>query len=192
MVEYCRKKEKAPLGMATTGGAIIFPITYILSDLFSEAYGYRWSRITCYLAFAMSIIMVLSFQIAIAIPAPNYWVDQEAFKTILGSTPRILFASLIGYVVGDMMNDKVFRRMRGNQKNMKGFGVRAVLSSLVGECCDSSIFVMIAFAGTLPTKTLAIMAFTQVILKVGYEIVILPLTIYFTKKTIEYERAALD
>ena len=53
------KQVLLPFGITMTGAVFIFPITYILSDLFSEVYGYRWSRITCYLAFAMNLLMVL-------------------------------------------------------------------------------------------------------------------------------------
>ena len=37
---------------------IVFPITYILSDVFSEVYGYKWSRRTAWLAFAMNLFIV--------------------------------------------------------------------------------------------------------------------------------------
>ena len=61
------KQVLLPFGITMTGAVFIFPITYILSDLFSEVYGYRWSRITCYLAFAMNLLMVLLFSLVISI-----------------------------------------------------------------------------------------------------------------------------
>ena len=59
------KQVLLPFGITMTGAVFIFPVTYILSDLFSEVYGYRWSRITCYLAFAMNLLMVLLFSLVI-------------------------------------------------------------------------------------------------------------------------------
>ena len=70
---------------------------------------------------------------------------------------------------------------------MKGYGVRAILSSLAGEICDSCIFIPVAFIGALPVREMAIMAVTQVCLKVGYEIVILPLSTLICKKVREHE-----
>lgn len=173
-----------------TGAVIVFPITYILSDLFSEVYGYKWSRITCYLAFAMNILMVILFEIAIYTPAPSYWLNQEAFKTVLGSSPRTLIASMLAFVFGDWANDKIFARMKKKHADeIKGFGARAILSSVVGEMCDSLIFIPVAFIGSMPFKTLVIMGITQVCIKTLYECIILPLTTFFTKKACEYEKS---
>lgn len=183
------KQFALPFSITMTGAVIIFPITYILSDLFSEIYGYAWSRKTCYMAFLMNLLMVGAFQLAIILPPASFWQGQEAFKATLGSTPRILFASLIAYVVGDFANDKVFAKMKAkHETTLKGFGARAILSSFVGEVCDSCIFIPLAFAGTMPLKALAIMGVTQTTLKVTYEILILPVTKICTRKVLEYER----
>ena len=184
------KQFQLPFGITMTGAVIIFPVTYILSDLFSEVYGYRWSRITCYLAFGMNLLMVLFFQIAIATPAPSYWLNQAAFATVLGNTPRVLAASLAGYVLGDLVNDKVFRRMKGRHPDStKGYGARAIISSVFGEAVDSAVFIPIAFWGTMTAETLLVMGITQVTLKVLYEIIILPLNRYVTNKVLSYEQS---
>lgn len=176
------KQFLLPFGITMTGAIIVFPITYILSDLFSEVYGYKWSRFTCYLGFAMNVFMVLVFQAAIATPAPDYWMNQEAFQTVLGSTPRILIASLLAFVVGDFVNDRVFRRMKAKHEGMNGFASRAILSSFCGEVVDSVIFIPLAFIGQMPVKALLTMGITQVCLKVGYEIIIVPITAAITNR----------
>ena len=104
-----------PFGITMTGAIVIFPITYILSDVFSECYGYKWSRITCYLAFAMNLLMVAVFTLTINLPAPSYWGNQEAYQTVLGNTPRVLVSSLLAYVVGDFVNDKIFQKMKSKK-----------------------------------------------------------------------------
>ena len=186
------KQVLLPFGITMTGAVFIFPITYVLSDLFSEVYGYRWSRITCYLAFAMNLLMVLLFSLVIVTPAPDYWTNQEAFQTVLGSTPRVLAASLLAFILGDMVNDKVFRRMKKNHPNeLKGFGWRAILSSLVGELVDSLIFLPLAFLGQMPIATLAVMTICQVGIKTGYEVVILPITRLVVKLVSKYENKEL-
>ena len=95
---------------------------------------------------------------------------------------------MLAFLFGDWANDKVFAKMKEKHLNeMKGFGARAILSSLIGEMCDSLIFIPIAFMGTMPFETLVIMGITQVSLKTLYEIIILPLTTYFTRKASIYE-----
>ena len=186
------KQVLLPFGITMTGAVFIFPVTYTLSDLFSEVYGYRWSRITCYLAFAMNLLMVLLFSLVIVTPAPDYWTNQEAFQTVLGSTPRVLAASLLAFILGDMVNDKVFRRMKEKHPNeLKGFGWRAILSSLVGELVDSLIFLPLAFLGQMPIATLAVMTICQVGIKTGYEVVILPITRLVVKLVSKYENKEL-
>ena len=186
------KQVLLPFGITMTGAVFIFPVTYILSDLFSEVYGYRWSRITCYLAFAMNLLMVLLFSLVIVTPAPDYWTNQEAFQTVLGSTPRVLAASLLAFILGDMVNDKVFRRMKEKHPNeLKGFGWRAILSSLAGELVDSLIFLPLAFLGQMPIATLAVMTICQVGIKTGYEVVILPITRLVVKLVSKYENKEL-
>lgn len=182
------KQFQLPFGITMSGGAFLtFPVTYILSDLFSEVYGYRWSRLTCYLAFAMNVIMACIFAVAISLPAPVYYTGQEAFAVTLGNTPRILAASLVSFVLGDFANDKIFSKMKGNSETQKGFCTRAWLSSLAGESVDSLIFVPMAFAGVIPTHDMLIMAISQIAVKMLYETLILPLTKIITKKVAAYE-----
>ena len=183
------KQVLLPGGITMTGAVFIFPITYILSDVFSEVYGYKWSRITCYFAFSMNLFMVIVFSLVIQTPAPSYWTNQEAFATVLGSTPRVMGASLLAYVIGDFVNDRVFRKMKEKHSDeLKGFGWRAIISSFFGELCDSLVFLPIAFLGQMPLKTLATMTVCQVLIKTGYEIVILPLTTFVAKKANKYEK----
>lgn len=183
------KQMLLPFGITMTGAVIIFPITYILSDIFSEVYGYKWSRLTCYLAFIFNLFMVLIFTIVIKSPAPDYWLNQEAFEIVLGSTPRILFASLTAFMLGDFVNDKVFKKMKEKHLNThKGFRIRAIISSLCGEFTDSLIFIPLAFIGTMPVKTMIIMGITQILIKTSYEILILPLTNVLMKKVSKYEQ----
>lgn len=182
------KQVQLPFGIVMTGGIMVFPMTYVLSDVFSECYGYRWSRITCYLAFAMNLLSVIIFTVAINTPAPSFWGGQEAFQTTLGNTPRILAASLSAFVLGDWANDKVFKTMKAKHENeLKGFGVRAIASSVVGEVVDSLIFFPIAFLGQMPAEVLLQMGLLEVAIKVGYEVVILPLTTQVAKRVNEYE-----
>ena len=177
-----------PFWITMTGAMLIFPITYILSDVFSEVYGYRWSRITCYLWFACNLVMSLVFMVVINMEAPEYFENVGAYSIVLGNTWRVLCASLFAYVVWDFVNDKIFQKMKAKHPHDNNwFWWRAVLSSLAWEFVDSGIFIPLAFIWTMPGKTLVIMLVTQVILKVLYEIIILPITIYVTEKTQKFE-----
>lgn len=187
------KQVLLPFNITMTGAVFIFPITYILSDLVSEVYGYRWSRLTCYFGFAANLFAALVFSAVIQSPAPEYWQNQEAFQTVLGSTPRVLVASLLAFVIGDFVNDRIFAKMkRKYPDSIKGFGSRAIFSSLMGELVDSLVFLPLAFWGLMPVQTLVIMTLSQVVIKTGYELVILPFTTLAVKLVSKYENRKVE
>jgi len=161
---------------AAPAGVLIFPIAYILNDVIVEVWGYDKARLIIWAGFAVNLLAILFFSLAIVVPAAPFWTNQDAFATILGSTPRIILASLMAYLIGSFLNAYVMSRMKIWMKG-KEFSVRAILSTLVGETADSLIFITIAFAGNLPANVLLIMILTQACVKTIYEIIVLPLTI---------------
>ncbi len=165
---------------AAPAGVLIFPIAYIINDVIVEVWGYRKARLIIWSGFAVNILAVLFFSLSIVVPAAPFWQNQNAFSTILGSTPRIILASLMAYLVGSFLNAFVMSKVKIMMKG-KDFSVRAILSTLVGETADSLIFITIAFAGNLPLNILIGMILTQACLKTVYEILVLPFTIIVVK-----------
>jgi uncharacterized integral membrane protein (TIGR00697 family) len=153
----------------------------MLSDVFSEVYGYKWSRITATWAFFGTVFCSLLFALAIAIPGNEAWTNQEAFVAILGNTPQIAFASVFAFWVGDLMNDKVFRFLKAKNGSEKTFGVRAILSSLVGKYVDGFVFTFIGLS-FLPLNTKLIMVATCPFVQICIEIAVMPITIWLAKK----------
>lgn len=168
-----------------TAGALVFPISYIINDIFAEVYGYEKTKKVIIFGFIMNLFMSLIFTLAIYLPAPVWYQNSEAFKIILGSTPRVFVASLFAYLLGSLINAKTMVVMKSNKNNK--FGVRAILSTVFGELTDSIIFVFIAFIGSLTIKQIFIMIITQVVLKTLYEILCLPITIKVIDKVKKYE-----
>lgn len=157
-------------------GTLTFPITYVLSDVFSEVYGYKWSRRVTWMAAAMTLLFSLLIMLACALPSPE-WYDGSHFAIALRGSFRIVIASVVSYVSGDFVNDRVFRRMKEKHPtSIKGFGVRAIASSVCGNMVDTAIFIIIAFTGTMPVEEMFPMWWISVVLKTGYEAIILPLT----------------
>ena len=82
-------------GLIFTAGDILFPITYILNDVFTEVYGFKKARFIIWISFFCNLLMVIIFGITIALPVDETFEMQSALVNILVSTPRILFASFI-------------------------------------------------------------------------------------------------
>jgi uncharacterized integral membrane protein (TIGR00697 family) len=161
--------------VAAPAGVLIFPVAYILNDVIAEVWGYKKARLIIWAGFSMNILMVLFFSLSIALPPAIFWNDQSTYAKILGSTPRIVFASITSYMVGSFLNAFIMSRMKIISQG-KNFGFRAILSTMAGETADSLLFISLAFAGKFPLHSIIIMIGTQALLKTVYEIVILPFT----------------
>ena len=166
-------------GITLTGGFLIFPISYILNDCLTEVYGFGKARSVILTAFAMNAFVVLTAQLVRILPAAPFWDGQEHFDYIFAADLRITIASMLAFLAGSLLNSLVMVRMKARQGE-KGFGWRAVASSLVGESVDSLVFFPIAFFG-VGARNLLVMMVTQIILKTVYEIVVLPVTALFVK-----------
>ncbi len=167
-------------------GVLVFPLAYIINDVIVEVWGYRKARLIIWAGFGVNLLAVLFFSLGIlATPAPFYG-SQEAFSTVLGNTPRIVAASLLAYLVGSFLNAYIMSRFKVLTRG-KGFSIRAVVSTLVGEGADSMIFITVAFAGIFPAGVLFTMVLTQAIIKTVYEIAVLPLTVWVVQKVKKLE-----
>lgn len=168
---------------------LLFPVVYIVNDLLAEVYGFKKAKNAIYLGFILNLFMVLYFTLAIVLPAGPFFGDQEAFATILGSTPRMLIASLAAYLVGSTLNAKILVSMRDASKSDGNFALfaRCITSTFVGELCDSLIFITIAFLGSMPIKQILMMVIIQAAFKTLYELVVFPVTNVIIKKVRKVE-----
>ena len=180
-------KQFQMLGFALPCAVLVFPVTYILSDVFSEVYGYKWSRCSAWVAFGMNLFAVAAFQMTLQLPGVAWFEGQAAFEAVLGNTPRILAASLLSYMLGDWINDIVFREMKKADKKNNRFGLRSIVSSFCGEFADSLIFIPFAFFGTMPLAQMGIMIAVQATTKLALEFILLPATKWCVQIAKKYE-----
>ena len=167
--------------LANTCAVITFPVTYILSDVFSEVYGYKWSRKTATWAFLGTLFCSILFGLTIAMNGNSSWQNQEALVSILGNTPQIAFASVLAFWVGDFANDKVFKFLKAKNSSSKLFAVRAIGSSLLGKYVDGFVFTFIGLS-FLPLKTKLIMVATCPFVQICIETAVLPISAWLCKK----------
>jgi len=153
---------------------VIFPLSYIFGDILTEVYGYRQARKIIWLGFFCNLIAVLAFWVAGQIPALDSDV-QNAYERILGYTPRILAASFLAYLVGEFANSFVLAKMKIKTKG-RFLWTRTIGSTIVGEGLDATVFIIIAFGGTLSWPLIGGIILTHWLVKTGYEVVATPFT----------------
>jgi uncharacterized integral membrane protein (TIGR00697 family) len=162
-------------GIQTAGAIILFPISYIFSDVLTEVYGYARARRVVWIGFGAVILQALVLTAVEFMPSAPSWHNQAAYAAILGFVPRISLASVLAYWVGGFTNDFVLAKMKVLTKG-KYLWSRTIGSTLVGQIVDSFLFIGIAFYGIIPNAIIVQIAFTQYLLKVAYETVATPIT----------------
>ena len=163
------------LGKALPAAVILFPITYIFGDVLTEVYGFKRSRLIIWTGFACNLLMAVIFMLVVALPYPEFWEQQDAYAVVLGMTPRVVVASLVGYFLGEFTNSAVLSKLKLLTRGKWLFS-RTIGSTIVGEGIDTVVFITIAFAGTVSSSVLLSMIAAQYIFKVVYEILVTPLT----------------
>lgn len=171
--------------LSISAGILVFPISYIVNDIITEVYGYELAKAIIYIGFFMSISMSAAIFIAIQLPAPDWFNNSQAFATILGSTSRVTLAGILAYLFGSLVNSKVLNQMK--YKAGGPFGVRAIVSTILGELTDSCIFVPLAFVGQISNKQLFEMALMQIAIKTLYEVLCLPITTVVIRRVKAFE-----
>ena len=170
-----------------TAAVVVFPLSYIISDVIAEVYGFKAARSVMWFGFAMNALMVLLFAFVNLLPAPVWFEDAKSYKIVLGSAPRMFIASMLAYLFGSWINAMVLSKMKVKAEG-KGFGLRAIISTLFGETVDSLIFIPIGFLGKLPFVDMLQMMILQIVFKTVYEIIILPVTTFVVKKVKAYDQ----
>src|ERR1700722_19998729 len=156
-------------------GVILFPVSYIFSDILTEVYGYARSRQVIWTGFAANALMAVAYWIVISLPPASFWKNQAAFALTLGQVPRIVFGSLFGYLAGEFANSIVLAKMKIWTRG-RHLWTRTIGSTIIGQAADTFLFVAIAFGGLWPVKYLVLTAGSLYGFKVLYEIAATPIT----------------
>ncbi len=163
------------LPIITDGGAFLFPVTYVLGDVVAEVYGMRGARRTILLGFVVSIVASLAFLVVGAAPPAADYANQEAFEAVLGFVPRIVAASLLGYLAGQFLNAWVLVRLKTRTRS-GSLWARLLGSTLVGEAADTVLFCVVAFAGVISGPAMLNYILVGYVYKVAVETLLLPVT----------------
>lgn len=157
-----------------TTGILVSPLVFIIQDIQTEIFGYKKAKKMIILGYVMNFFAIMLYSLSILLPSSSTYTNQEAFTTILGTTPRIAIASFIAYIIGALINSKVMEKLK--TKHEKNLFFRAISSTVVGQFIDNMLFAVIAFIGILPTQAIISMIVGGTLFEVIYEIIFYPIT----------------
>ena len=152
LISNITAQKGVELGPLITDGAFfLFPISYVIGDVIAEVYGFKTARRAVFTGFGIALVAVVSFYIAIWLPPAGFYDMQDTFAAVLGLLPRVVVASLTGYVVGQLLNAWVLQKMK-DRFGRGNLWARLIGSTVVGEFADTLLFCSIA-AGVIGIST---------------------------------------
>ncbi len=160
--------------LKVSGAQLLFPITYICGDIFTEVYGYGASRRAIWLGFFAMALLSAMGALAVWLPAAPEWHNQQAFATVFGLVPRFAAANLVAYWAGEFTNAYTLARLK-LATGGRWLWTRTVGSTITGQFVDTTLVIVIAFWGT-PWRTIGWVIFSSYLTKVVYEVLATPLT----------------
>ena len=146
-------------GMEQTLGNVMFASTFLITDILSENEGKKSAEKAVWLGVFTSVAMLIFTQYWLSyIPSETDWASEH-IRAIFSTTPRLLLASFIGYIVSQRFDVWLYHKWW--DITTKRFGdsrrflwVRNNGSTLISQIVNTLLFTMIAFAGIYETKTL--------------------------------------
>ncbi|OGP59058.1 MAG: hypothetical protein A2162_02990 [Deltaproteobacteria bacterium RBG_13_52_11b] len=157
-------------GIVVPAAIFIYTITFTLIDLINESYGKQGARRVILTAFLANLLLAAYAQLAVTLPAASFYTGQAAFAGVLGSTPRIVFASLTAYLISSSIDAEIFAFWKARVHGPKW--LRVLVSNALSTGIDSMIFITLAFYGVMPIGGLIQ---GQYIVKMAITLVSLPL-----------------
>lgn len=136
-------------GVAVPAGVLAYSITFIISDVISEIWGKDCANNIVQCGFITLLMTSALAWAAVTWPSAPFWNGQESFSAVIGSTPRIVAASLVAYLVSQKHDIWLFHLLK-EKTNGRHLWLRNNASTVISQLIDSTIFVTIAFWGILP------------------------------------------
>lgn len=158
-----------------SGAQLLFPITYIFGDVFTEVYGYGASRRAIWIGFFASALLAVMGLISVWLPAAPGWDGQAAFARVFNFVPRLILASLIAFWCGEFANSFVMAKMKLLTKG-RYLWTRTVGSTVAGQAVDTIVVMVLAFGGSLSGELIANLIVSAYLGKVLYEVAATPVT----------------
>ena len=180
----CAIKNEAFLGISLGGGIATIVIDYIVSDMCAEVFGFKKAIAMRRAAMLCNVASVLVLQAVVLLPADPEFAIQGEFSTIFTTAPIMVAASMVAYMVGTYVNDKIMQRLH-DQDGDRGLFKRCIASTVFGGFADTAVFTIIAYGFTYSTVSNIENTLLTYVLKIAIEAAVFTLV---TKKVIAWAK----
>ena len=156
-------------------GVLFFPISYVFGDILTEVYGYARARRVIWSGLTALVFASIMATVVVKLPPAASWHGQEAYESIFGMTPRIVFASITAFFCGEFVNSYTLAKMK-IWTNGNALWSRIIGSTIAGEGVDTLVFYPAAFLFVWDTSQVLTVMAGNYTLKVLWEVLATPLT----------------
>jgi uncharacterized integral membrane protein (TIGR00697 family) len=146
-------------------GALLYPVTFLLTDVLSEVYGKRIATRAVWTGFACQVLTVAFVYLVALLPARDQSMAQ-AWREVFLPMARIAAASMLGYLASQHVDVRLFHAVR-SRTGAKWLWLRNNVATSAAQAIDTVIFIVVAFAGILPARVLAQLVIGQYLVKVA-------------------------
>lgn len=178
------------VGVTTTVGMIPFPVTFLLTDVINEFYGQRAARFVTFVALGMALLAYTFVYVAAQVPIAEMakqpdWtgVREGCFENVFVGSLRMLTASLVAYVIGQLTDIAVFSALK-RWSGPRLLWLRATGSTAVSQLIDTVAITLVAWTGMMPAEELVRIMLSAYTLKIVIAVGLTPL-IYACHRVVE-------
>lgn len=148
-IQVC--KQVNIFGFETTAGNVLYAASFLSTDILSEKYGKKAASKAVRLGIFTNIIWIIGTQLTLLSKPSELDSMQIHLQSLLGLMPRVAGASLIAYICSQFLDVTLYHLIwKKSGANEKHLWLRNNGSTMTSQAVDTSIFVTIAFLGTVP------------------------------------------
>ena len=140
------------LGVSVSVGIFLIPTTFLITDIVGEVYGRKVSRQLVLSAVVSLLIVLMAMAIFVSLEPHERFADNDSYKTIFGTSTRIVFASLVAFFLSQLQDVRTFSWLKSRTKG-KHLWLRNNISTTISQAIDTLIFMFIAFYQITPKFT---------------------------------------
>lgn len=140
-----------------SAGVLNWPVVFIISDIINEYFGVKGVKMISYITTMLIAYTFFVLYGAAALPPAPFWLDlnktnaqgfplniNNAYSIILNSGMGIIIGSIIAFLIGQITDAYVFKKLRLITNN-RHIWLRATGSTLLSQLLDSFVVIFIAF-----------------------------------------------
>lgn len=136
-----------------SAGVLPYPITFLITDILSEIYGRKKTNQVVMMGFTALVFTLFILWLGSLFPAiDGSPVSNELYNTAFGNSWRVIMSSMVAYLFAQLVDVRLFHFWK-DLTNGKHLWLRNNASTVLSQLVDTTLVVLVLFAGVLPWST---------------------------------------